>query len=63
VHFDPDKSFVVRAAKFESTQGYTPFEGQELNGKLMSTCLRGHLIHDKSKVVGPPRGKHLQQTS
>jgi dihydroorotase-like cyclic amidohydrolase len=42
VHFDPDKSLVVRAAKFESTQGYTPFEEQELNGKLMSTCLRGH---------------------
>ena len=61
MHFDPDKSFVVRAAKFESTQGYTPFEGQELNGKVVSTYLRGNLIYDKGKIVGPPRGKYLHR--
>jgi allantoinase len=61
VLFDPDKSFVVRAAESESSQGYTPFEGQELNGKVVSTYLRGHLIYDKGKVVGPPRGKYLHR--
>jgi allantoinase len=61
VLFDPDKSFVVRAAESESTQGYTPFEGQELNGKVVSTYLRGNLIYDKGKIVGPPRGKYLHR--
>ena len=61
VLFDPDKSFVVRAAESESTQGYTPFEGQELSGKVVSTYLRGNLIYDKGKIVGPPRGKYLHR--
>jgi allantoinase len=61
VLFDPDKSFVVRAAESESTQGYTPFEGQELNGKVVSTYLRGNRIYDKGKIVGPPRGKYLHR--
>jgi allantoinase len=61
VLFDPERSFVVRAAESESTQGYTPFEGQELNGKVVSTFLRGNLIYDKGKVVGPPRGRYLHR--
>jgi allantoinase len=61
VLFDPDKSFVVRAAESESSQGYTPFEGQELNGKVVSTYLRGNLIYDKGKVVGPPIGRYLKR--
>jgi len=61
VLFDPDKSFVVRAAKSESSQGYTPFEGMELTGKVVSTFLRGNLIYDKGKVVGPPRGQYLSR--
>ena len=41
VLFDPDESFVVRAADSESAQGYTPFEGMELNGRVKTTYLRG----------------------
>jgi allantoinase len=61
VLFDPDKSFVVRAAESESTQGYTPFEGMELTGKVVTTFLRGNVIYDKGKVVGPARGKYLSR--
>jgi allantoinase len=61
VLFDPDKSFVVRAAESESSQGYTPFEGMELTGQVVSTYLRGNLVYDKGKVVGPPRGKYLSR--
>ena len=61
VLFDPDMSFVVRAAESESTQGYTPFEGVELTGKVVSTYLRGNLIFDKGKVVGAPRGRYLSR--
>ena len=42
---DPHESFVVRAAESQSEQGYTPFEGLELTGRVKSTFLRGTLIY------------------
>jgi len=44
VLLDPDESFTVRAAESESSQGYTPFEGMELSGRVKSTFLRGELV-------------------
>jgi allantoinase len=58
---DPNESFVVRAAESESQQGYTPFEGQKLTGRVKSTFLRGQLIYDQGKVVGPARGQYLRR--
>jgi allantoinase len=58
---DPHASFVVHAAESESDQGYTPFEGVELTGRVKSTFLRGGLIYDNGKVVGPPRGEYLRR--
>jgi allantoinase len=58
---DPHASFVVHAAESESDQGYTPFEGVELTGRVKSTFLRGALIYDNGKVVGPPRGEYLRR--
>jgi allantoinase len=56
---DPHESFVVRAAESESVQGYTPFEGQELTGRVKSTFLRGALIYNGGAVVGPARGRYM----
>jgi allantoinase len=61
VLFDPDESFVVRAADSESSQGYTPFEGMELIGRVKTTLLRGEVIYDRGEVVGPPRGRYLRR--
>lgn len=58
---DPDKSFTVNAADSESKQGYTPFEGLELRGKVCSTYLRGHLIFHDGKIIGEPRGRYLKR--
>jgi allantoinase len=58
---DPHESFVVHAAESESVQGYSPFEGQELNGRVKSTFLRGNLVYDKGNVVGPARGRYLRR--
>jgi allantoinase len=58
---DPLESFVVRADESESKQGYTPFEGQELTGKVKSTFLRGSLIYHDGKIVGPARGRYLRR--
>jgi allantoinase len=58
---DPDKSFVVHAADSESSQGYTPFEGLELTGRVESTYLRGELVYDNGKIIGAPRGQYLRR--
>jgi allantoinase len=58
---DPDESFVVRAADSASAQGYTPFEGQELRGRVKSTFLRGSLIYDNGNAIGAPQGRYLRR--
>ena len=59
VLFDPDKTFTVRAAESPSQQGYTPFEGQELTGRVKTTFLRGAVVYDEGEVVGEPTGRYL----
>jgi allantoinase len=61
VLLDPDESFTVRAAESESAQGYTPFEGMELTGRVKSTFLRGQLIYDGGNVIGAAQGKYLSR--
>ncbi len=63
VLLDPKESFVVRAAESESRQGYTPFEGQELTGRVKTTFLRGRRIYDEGKIVGPATGRYLRRPS
>ncbi|MBL8057098.1 MAG: amidohydrolase family protein, partial [Anaerolineales bacterium] len=58
---DPRESFVVRAAESESGQGYTPFEGQTLTGRVKTTFLRGQVVYDGGQVVGPARGQYLHR--
>jgi allantoinase len=61
VLLDPQESFVVRAVESESGQGYTPFEGHELTGKVKQTFVRGNLVYDRGAVVGQPVGKYLHR--
>lgn len=60
---DPDESFTVRAADSESEQGYTPFEGMELRGRVKSTWLRGTEVWNGSNIQGPPKGIYLKRPS
>jgi allantoinase len=59
VLLDPRESFVVRASESESGQGYTPFEGQELTGKVKSTFLRGNLIYHNGNILGTAQGEYI----
>ena len=59
VLLNPNESFIVRAEESESQQGYTPFEGMELKGKVKSTFLRGNLIYHNDKVIGESNGQYL----
>ncbi len=56
---DPDETFIVHAAESESTQGYSPFEGHELTGRVKHAFLGGRQILDRGNVVGPPTGRFL----
>ncbi|MBD2439296.1 amidohydrolase family protein [Nostoc sp. FACHB-110] len=58
---DPDESFVVNAAESESQQGYTPFAGMELTGRVKSTFLRGNLIYHNGQVLGSPTGRYVKR--
>jgi allantoinase len=61
VLFDPNQTFVVRAAASPSGQCYTPFEGHELTGQVTQTYLRGQLIYDRGTFVGAPVGQYLKR--
>ena len=59
---DPDRRSVVRAAESPSAQGYTPFEGQELTGRVTATFLRGALAWEDGAVRGDDhRGQRVRQ--
>jgi allantoinase len=58
---DPDRTFTVRAAESPSTQGYTPFEGQELTGQVTTTLLRGEIVYADGAVQGAPRGRYIDR--
>jgi allantoinase len=58
---DPNETFVVRATESQSQQGYTPFEGIELTGRVKSTFLRGNLIYNNGQVLGSPTGRYLKR--
>jgi len=61
VLLDPNETFVVRAEESFSGQGYTPFEGLELTGRVKSTFLRGNLIYHQGQIVGPAQGRYLKR--
>ena len=61
VLFDPDETFVVRGKESLSGQGYTPFEGMELTGRVKTTYLRGEKIWGGGRVLGAPRGRYINR--
>lgn len=58
---DPERRFTVRAADSPSAQGYTPFEGLDLAGRVEATFLRGRLVYEGGSLVGPALGRYLRR--
>ncbi|MBI2215766.1 MAG: dihydroorotase family protein [Candidatus Rokubacteria bacterium] len=61
VLLDPTRRFTVRAADSPSAQAYTPFEDCEITGQVQATFLRGALVYEAGKVVGPARGRYVKR--
>ncbi len=55
---DPDETWTIHAEESFSTQGYTPFEGIEVTGRVKSTFVRGNLVFDKGEIVGDMVGTY-----
>ena len=60
VLFDPYEQFTVRAAKSASSQGYSPFEGQELTGRVKATYVRGKAVYQDGRFSSVARGNYLR---
>ena len=58
---DPNETWTILAEESESQQGYTPFEGLEITGRVKTTFLRGYRIYDNGKVIGEPQGQYLRR--
>jgi allantoinase len=58
---DPDESFLVLAVESESKQGYSPFEGLELSGRVKTTFLRGTPVFHGGNIIQPARGLYLRR--
>lgn len=61
VLLDPEQRWTIRGEESFSTQGYTPFEGINVTGKVQTTFLRGELVFEDGEIVGEPRGQYLHR--
>lgn len=59
VLLDPAEEWTIRGADSLSAQEYTPFEGLQVTGRVKQTFVRGTLVFDHGKVVGPPTGRYV----
>ncbi|ABU59569.1 MULTISPECIES: dihydroorotase family protein [Roseiflexus] len=58
---DPSERWTIHAANSFSAQGYTPFEGIELTGRVKYTFVRGQTVFANGQIVGAPEGRYLHR--
>ena len=52
---------MIVAAESASTQGYSPFEGRHMEGRVRHVFLRGAQILSDGEVVGEPSGRYVSR--
>lgn len=58
---DPNEVWTIHAADSLSAQGYTPFEGIRVQGRVKHTFVRGQRVFSEGRVVGPPIGQYIRR--
>jgi allantoinase len=58
---DPDETWTIHHEDSPSAQGFTPFEGLEVNGNVKATFVRGNLVQENGKLTGNKVGKYLKR--
>lgn len=56
---DPERRDVVEPSRLHSKHPVTPYAGWAVQGVPVATYLRGVLVSEEGKVVGPPAGRFL----
>jgi allantoinase len=57
---DPGAQRTLRGSEMHSSAGWTPYEGLAVQGKIVSTILRGTVIYDGREVLARPgQGRFL----
>jgi allantoinase len=61
VVWNPEKRFIVRSKILQHRHKLTPYANHPLRGVVEATFLRGEMIYDRGRFVGPPRGALLRR--
>lgn len=61
VLFDPDVTGMIDESRSESSQGYSPFHGVEVTGRVDDVLVRGQRVLQAGEVVGEPVGRFLHR--
>ena len=56
---DPDKSWEVHSSQLEYKCGWSPLEGFDFNGKVISTMCNGSFVYENEKLTGAKSGMRL----
>jgi dihydroorotase (multifunctional complex type) len=51
---DPDREWIIRGQAFESRASWTPFEGRQVRGSVVTSIVRGRIVKEDGAVVGRP---------
>jgi allantoinase len=61
VLIDPDEEWTIHAQESFSAQGYTPFEGINVKGRVKTTFVRGHKVFEDGEMIGDPIGEYIKR--
>ena len=61
VVWDPTDEFIVQGETLFHRHPLTPYEGRRLTGVVRRTYLRGEIVFENGRIVGPPRGQLLRR--
>ncbi len=61
VIWDPTASAVIEPGKIEHKNKITPYAGEDLQGVVQATYLRGKKIFDRGRFYGSPEGRILKR--
>lgn len=59
VVWDPDADVRIDGAALYHRHPVTPYDGARLKGRVQTTILRGRVIYEEGRHVGPPSGRLL----
>lgn len=63
VVWDPDAKWTIKAAELFHRHPITPYDGCEVNGKILRTYVRGQQVFREGHVLGRPQGVFMTRSS